>query len=142
MSIESVIPSNHLILCHLLLLLPSIFPASGSFLLSWPFTSGGQTLSGCPATKATTRVAKPLPRYSFSGLLSRQTIVVHIKSSSQCHSHSSISRDPTPASSTSWLLERRPGHRTQSSCGQVQAEGRGSEIPLSGEWGNGGPAPS
>ena len=26
MSIESVMPSNHLILCHLLLLLPSIFP--------------------------------------------------------------------------------------------------------------------
>ena len=26
MSIKSVIPSNHLILCHLLLLLPSIFP--------------------------------------------------------------------------------------------------------------------
>ena len=26
-SIESVIPSNHLILCHLLLLLPSIFPS-------------------------------------------------------------------------------------------------------------------
>ena len=27
MSIESVTPSNHLILCHLLLLLPSIFPS-------------------------------------------------------------------------------------------------------------------
>ena len=27
MSIESVIPSNHLILCHPLLLLPSIFPS-------------------------------------------------------------------------------------------------------------------
>ena len=27
MSIESVIPSNHLILCHLLLLLPSVFPS-------------------------------------------------------------------------------------------------------------------
>ena len=27
MSIKSVIPSNHLILCHLLLLLPSIFPS-------------------------------------------------------------------------------------------------------------------
>ena len=26
MSIESVMPSNHLILCHPLLLLPSIFP--------------------------------------------------------------------------------------------------------------------
>ena len=31
MSIESVIPSNYLILCHLLFLLPSIFPASGFF---------------------------------------------------------------------------------------------------------------
>ena len=31
MSIESVIPSNHLILCHPLLLLPSIFPSSSIF---------------------------------------------------------------------------------------------------------------
>ena len=34
MSIESVMPSNHLILCHPLLLPPSIFPASGSFQMS------------------------------------------------------------------------------------------------------------
>ena len=31
MSIESVMPSNHLILCHPLFLLPSTFPVSGSF---------------------------------------------------------------------------------------------------------------
>ena len=31
MSIESVMPSNHLILCHLLLLLPSIFPIISVF---------------------------------------------------------------------------------------------------------------
>ena len=31
MSIESVMPSNYLILCHLLLLLPSIFPSIGVF---------------------------------------------------------------------------------------------------------------
>ena len=31
MSIESVTPSNHLILCYLLLLLPSIFPSMGVF---------------------------------------------------------------------------------------------------------------
>ena len=30
-SIKSVMPSNHLILCHLLLLLPSIFPSIGVF---------------------------------------------------------------------------------------------------------------
>ena len=43
-SIESVMPSNHLILCHPLLLLPSIFPASGSFPVSWLFTSGDQSI--------------------------------------------------------------------------------------------------
>ena len=31
MSIESVVPSSHLILCHPLLLLPSIFPSIGVF---------------------------------------------------------------------------------------------------------------
>ena len=44
MSIASVLLSNHLILCCPLLLLPSTFPASGSFPTSWLFASGGQTL--------------------------------------------------------------------------------------------------
>ena len=44
MSIESVIPSNHLILCHPLLFLPSIFPPSGSFQMSQFFASGGQRI--------------------------------------------------------------------------------------------------
>ena len=50
MSIESVMPSNHLILCRPLLLLPSIFPASGSFQMSQPFTSGGQSLGVSAST--------------------------------------------------------------------------------------------
>ena len=40
MSIESVMPSNHLILCHPLLLLPSIFPSIKVF-SNQSFTSGG-----------------------------------------------------------------------------------------------------
>ena len=44
MSIESVMPSNHLILCHPLLLLPQSFPTSGSFPMSQFFTSGGQSI--------------------------------------------------------------------------------------------------
>ena len=44
MSIESVMPSNHLILCHPLLLLPSNFPASGYFSMNLFFTSGGQRI--------------------------------------------------------------------------------------------------
>jgi len=47
MSIESVMLSNNLILCCLLLLLPSIFPgirASGSFPMNRLFPSGGQRI--------------------------------------------------------------------------------------------------
>ena len=40
----SVMPSNHLILCHPLLLPHSTFPASGSFPMSQFFTSGGQSI--------------------------------------------------------------------------------------------------
>ena len=41
MSTGSVMPSNHLILCHPLLLLPSIFPSIRSFPVSQFFASGG-----------------------------------------------------------------------------------------------------
>ena len=41
--VELAMASNHLILCHALLFLPSIFPASGSFPMSQLFTSGGQS---------------------------------------------------------------------------------------------------
>ena len=44
MSIESVMPSNHLILCHSLLLLPQSFPASGSFPMSQFFILVGQNI--------------------------------------------------------------------------------------------------
>ena len=44
MSIQSVMSSNHLILCCPLLLLPQSFSASGSFTMSWFFISGGQSI--------------------------------------------------------------------------------------------------
>ena len=42
MSVESVMPSNHLIFCHPLLLLSSIFPSIRSFPMSLLFASGDQ----------------------------------------------------------------------------------------------------
>ena len=56
MSIESVLPSNHLHFCHPLLLLPSSFQASGSFPMSWLFTSGGQSIGASPSVLLTFRV--------------------------------------------------------------------------------------
>ncbi|MDK6637431.1 hypothetical protein QP221_10230, partial [Streptococcus mitis] len=44
MSIKSVMPSNHLILCHLPLFCPQSFPASGSLQMSQLFASGGQSI--------------------------------------------------------------------------------------------------
>ena len=44
MSIQSVVPSNHLILCQPLLFLPLIFSSVRSFLISQVFTSGGQSI--------------------------------------------------------------------------------------------------
>ena len=44
MFFESMMPSNHLILCHLLLLLPSFSPASESFPMSQLFSSGDQSI--------------------------------------------------------------------------------------------------
>ena len=44
MSIESVMPSNHLILCRPFLLLPSVFPSIRVFSMSQFFISGGQRI--------------------------------------------------------------------------------------------------
>ena len=50
MSIESVMPSNHLILCRPLLLLPASLPASGSFQMNQLFASGGQSIGDSDST--------------------------------------------------------------------------------------------
>ena len=62
MSIELVMPFNHLILCHPLLFLPSTFPASGSFQMSQLFTSGGQSIGVSASTSS--------PSNEYSGLIS------------------------------------------------------------------------
>ena len=50
MSIELVMPSTHLILCHPLSLLPQSIPASGSFPMSQLFPWGGQSIGVSAST--------------------------------------------------------------------------------------------
>ena len=52
MSIDSVMPSNHLILCHPLSSCLLSFPASGSFLMSRLFASGGQSVGASASASA------------------------------------------------------------------------------------------
>ena len=50
MSIKLVMPSNHLILCHPLPLLPSIFPSIRVFSNESDFSSGGQSIGVSAST--------------------------------------------------------------------------------------------
>jgi len=62
MSIELVMPSNHLTLCQPLLLPNSSFQASGSFQMSQFFTSGGQSFKSFSFSIS--------PSNEYSGLIS------------------------------------------------------------------------
>ena len=64
MSIESVIPSSHLIVCHTLLLLPSIFPSIRVFSNSQFFASGVQSIGVSASTSSSL-----LPSNEYSGLI-------------------------------------------------------------------------
>ena len=89
MSIESVIPSNHLILCHPLLPCLQSFPASGSFLLSWLFVSGGQSIEASASASVFPMIIQgwfplgligliSLPSKGLSSLLQHHTLKASI----------------------------------------------------------------
>ena len=67
-SFELVMSSNHLILFHPLFLLPSIFPASGSFPKCQFFASGGQSIG----VSASTSVL-PMNPFGWTGWVSLQS---------------------------------------------------------------------
>ena len=70
MFIESVMPSNHLILHPSLLLLPSTFPASGSFPMSQLFASGDQSIgASVSASVLPTNIQEWFP-LGLTGLIS------------------------------------------------------------------------
>ena len=109
-SIGSVMPYNDLILCHPLLLLPSIFPSIRVFLRSQFFASGGQSIgvatstSICPVniqnwfllgwTGWRSLQSKGLSRvFSNTTVQKHQFFSAHLSSQSNSHIHT-------------WLLEK------------------------------------
>ena len=90
MSIKSVMPSNYLILCHPLLLPPSIFPAARSFPMSQFFTSGGQ----CIGVSASASVFQ-LQHLSFQWIF-RTDLLQNGLVGSPCSPRDSQESSPTP----------------------------------------------
>ena len=87
MSIETVISSNHLIFCCPLLLLPSIFPASGSFPMSQLIASGGQS---CGVSASTSVL--PMNIQDWSPLEGTSWISLQSKGLSRVFSNTTIQK--------------------------------------------------
>ena len=106
-SIESVMPSSHLILCHPLLLLPQSLPASGSFPMSQLFAWGGQSIGvsaqhqsfqwtprtgllldglvGSPCSPRDSQESSPIPQ--FKGINSLVLSFLHSPTLTSIHDH-------------------------------------------------------
>ena len=111
MSIESIMPSSHLILCHPFSSCPQSFPASGSFPVSWLFTSGGQSFG---ASVLTMNIQDWFP-LGLTGLLSLPS-----KGLSRVFSSTTIRKHPffgaQPSLSLSYFYYKIPFSSTWSCC--------------------------
>ena len=65
--------SNHHILCHPLLFLPSIFPTSGSFPVSWLIASGGQSIGASASASVLSMNIQGWFVLELTGLISLQS---------------------------------------------------------------------
>ena len=73
MSIESVMPSNHLILCRSHSSCPQSFPASGAFQMSQLFTSGGQNIGVSASTSVLPMNTQTWSPLGWTGWISLQS---------------------------------------------------------------------
>ena len=110
MSVELVILSNHLILCHPLFLLPSIFPSIRVFSNESVFTSGGQSIGASASASVLPMNIQgwfPLELTGFISLLSKG--VSRVFSSTTVQKHQFFSSQPSLWYSFhiyTWLLEK------------------------------------
>ena len=70
MSTESMVPSDHLILYHPLLLLPSVFPSIRAFPMSQFFPSGGQSIGASASASVLPMIIQGWLPLGLTGLIS------------------------------------------------------------------------
>ena len=110
MSIELVMPSNHLIFCCPLLLLPSVFPSIKVFSISQFFESGGQRMRASASASVlpmNTQDWFPLELTGLISLLSKGLSRVFF--STVIQKHQFFSTQPSLWSNShirTWLLEK------------------------------------
>ena len=90
-----MMPSNHLILCHPLLLLPQSFPASRSFLRSQFFISGGQNIGASASASVFPMKIQDWFPLGLTGLISLQGLLQHHSSKASILQRSAFFIGPT-----------------------------------------------
>jgi len=80
MSIESVMLSNHLILCYPFLPLPPIFPSVKVFSMSWLLASGGQSTGASASASVLPMNIQDWFPLGWTGLTSLQTGLISSQS--------------------------------------------------------------
>jgi len=70
MSIKSIMPTNHLSLCQPFLSYPQSFQTSGSFPMSWHFTSGGQSIGALASASVLPMNSQDWFSLGLTGLIS------------------------------------------------------------------------
>ena len=110
MSIESVMPSNHLVLCHPLHLLVWSFLASGSFLTSQLLTSGDQSIGASASASVLPMNVQDLFPLRSTGLISLLSKgLSRIFSNTIVQKHHFFTIQPSLWSNShiyTWLLEK------------------------------------
>ena len=110
MSIELAMLSNHLILCHPLLLLPQSFLSSRCFLVSQFFTSGGQSIGASASASVLPMNIQGWFPLGLTGLISLQSKgLSRVFSSTTVLQHQFYGAQPSLWSNSqiyTWLLEK------------------------------------
>ena len=95
MSIESVMLSNHLILCWPLLLPPSVFSSIKVFLMSQLFALGGQSIGASASASVLPMNIQPWFPLGWTGLISLQSAgLLKVLSNTIIKKHQSFGAQP------------------------------------------------
>ena len=110
MSIESLKPSSHLVLCFPFSSCPQSFPTSWSFLMNWLFTSGGQSIGVSAAASVLPMVIQDWFSLGWTGWISLQSKgLSRAFSNTTVQKHQFFGTQPFVWSNShiyTWLLEK------------------------------------
>ena len=109
MSTEVVMPSNHIILCHLFSSCPQSFPTSQFFLMKQLFTSSGQSIGASVSASALSMNIQDWLTLGLTGLISLFSKASQEFSPTPVRKHQFFSTQPSLWSNShihTWLLEK------------------------------------